>query len=67
MSWFSLFAGKRDTKNATREGIVSLRETLAMLEKKEEHLQKKIDEELRKARANAVSNKPGKSSCLLYF
>jgi len=38
---------------------VTLRQQLAMLEKKEEYLLKKIDEELKKAKANAVSNKPG--------
>lgn len=36
---------------------MTLRQQLQMIEKKEEHLQKKIDEELKKAKANAVSNK----------
>jgi len=35
-----------------------------MIEKKEEYLQKKIDEEMKKARANAVSNKPAATAAL---
>lgn len=58
----SYFGGRRDPKQAAREAIVGLRQQLQLLEKKEEHLQKKIDEEMKKARANAVSNKPGQSS-----
>ncbi|KAG1755753.1 Snf7-domain-containing protein [Suillus lakei] len=53
----SYFGGRRDTKQAARDAIVGLRQQLQMIEKKEEHLQKKIDEELKKAKANAVSNK----------
>ena len=37
----------------------TLRQQLQMLEKKEDHLQKKIDEDLKKAKANAVTNKGG--------
>lgn len=55
----SYFGGRRDTKQAARDAIVGLRQQLQMIEKKEEHLQKKIDEELKKAKANAVSNKAG--------
>lgn len=55
----SYFGGRRDPKASAREAIVTLRQQLQMLEKKEEHLQKKIDEEMKKARANAVSNKAG--------
>jgi len=51
------FTGRRDTKSSTRDAIVTLRQQLAMLEKKERHLQTEIDEDVRKARANAVSNK----------
>ena len=53
------FAGRRDPKATAREAIVTLRTQLQMLEKKEENLQRKIDEELKKARTNAVSNKTG--------
>lgn len=55
--FMSYFGGRRDTKQAARDAIVGLRQQLQMIEKKEEHLQKKIDEELKKAKANAVSNK----------
>jgi charged multivesicular body protein 4 len=56
-SFMSFFGGKRDSKQAARDTIVSLRQQLQMIEKKEDHLQKRIDEELKKAKANAVSNK----------
>jgi len=53
----SYFGGRRDPKQAARDAIVTLRQQLQMIEKKEEYLQKKIDEEVKKAKANAVSNK----------
>lgn len=56
-SFMSYFGGRRDNKQAARDAIVGLRQQLQMIEKKEEYLQKKIDEELKKAKANAVSNK----------
>ncbi|KAI0050191.1 Snf7-domain-containing protein [Auriscalpium vulgare] len=56
-SFMSYFGGRRDTKQAARDAIVGLREQLLLIEKKEEHLQKKIDEETTKARANAASNR----------
>ncbi|KAK4684905.1 charged multivesicular body protein 4A/B, partial [Tremellales sp. Uapishka_1] len=55
--WMSYFTGRKDSRESARDAIVGLRQQLLMLEKKEEHLQKKIDEELKKARANATSNK----------
>lgn len=58
-SFMSYFGGRKDSKQAARDAIVSLRQQLQLLEKKEEHLQKKVEEEMRKARANAVSNKAG--------
>lgn len=61
--WMSYFGGKRDPKQSSRDAIVTLRQQLQMVEKKEEYLQKKIEEELQKARTNAVSNKAG--ACLL--
>jgi charged multivesicular body protein 4A/B len=51
------FGGRKDPKASAREAIVGLRQQLQMLEKKEEYTQKKIDEELKKAKSNAVSNK----------
>ena len=60
MSGFmSYFGGRKDPKQATRDAIVTLRQQLQMLEKKEEYLQKKVEEELKKAKANAVTNKAG--------
>ncbi|PPR05640.1 hypothetical protein CVT24_002866 [Panaeolus cyanescens] len=55
MSYFG--GGRRDPKQTARDAIVGLRQQLQMIEKKEEYLQKKIEEETKKARANAVSNK----------
>ena len=54
MSWFS---GRRDTREQARDSIVGLRQQLLLLEKREEHLNKKIADELAKAKANAVTNK----------
>lgn len=58
-SFMSYFGGRRDPKQSARDAIVTLRQQLQMLEKKEEYLQKKIDEEVAKARANATTNKTG--------
>lgn len=59
--FMSYFGGRRDAKQSSRDAIVTLRQQLQMVEKKEEYLQKKIDEELKKAKANAVANKAGAS------
>ncbi|TRM68068.1 Snf7-domain-containing protein [Schizophyllum amplum] len=65
MSGFmGLFGARRDPKQSARDAIVSLRQHLQMIEKKEEFLQKKIEEELKKAKANAVSNKPVATAAL---
>ncbi|KAG6860998.1 hypothetical protein C0995_005018 [Termitomyces sp. Mi166 len=56
-SLMSYFGARRDPKQSARDAIVTLRQQLQMIEKKEDHLQKKIEEELKKAKANAVSNK----------
>ena len=58
-SFMSYFGGRRDPKQSSRDAIVTLRQQLQMIEKKEDYLQKKIDEELKKARDQAVSNKAG--------
>ncbi|KAI0026493.1 Snf7-domain-containing protein [Vararia minispora EC-137] len=50
------FGGRRDPKQTAREAIVGLREQLLMNEKKEELLLKKIEEDLKTARANATTN-----------
>jgi len=56
-SFMSYFGGRRDPKQSARDAIVTLRQQLQMIEKKEDYLQKKIDDEVKKAKANAVSNK----------
>lgn len=58
-SFMSYFGGRRDAKQTSRNAIVTLRQQLQMIDKKEEYLQKKIDEELKKAKTNAVANKAG--------
>jgi charged multivesicular body protein 4 len=58
-SFMSYFAGRRDSKQTARDAIVELREQLIMIEKKEEHLQRQITQDLATAKANAVSNKNG--------
>ena len=58
-SWTSWLVGKRDNTGAARDAIVGLRSQLLMLEKKEEHLNKKINDEMKKAKANVTTNKRG--------
>lgn len=52
-AWFSYFTGKRapPSKDATRDAIIDLRSTLLTLNKQEEFLNKKIEEEVSKAKA----------------
>ncbi|EPQ27625.1 uncharacterized protein PFL1_04763 [Pseudozyma flocculosa PF-1] len=63
-SWTSWIVGKKDNKNNARDAIVGLRSQLLMLEKKEEHLNKKIEDELRKAKANVSTNKRAAQAAL---
>ena len=58
-SFMSYFGARKDSKQASRDAIVTLRQQLQMIEKKEDYLQKKIEEETKKAKQNAVSNKAG--------
>ncbi|KAJ3559395.1 hypothetical protein NP233_g11271 [Leucocoprinus birnbaumii] len=60
-SFMSYFGWPNDPRGAAREAIAQVRQQLQLLEKKEEHLQKKIDEEMNEAKSNIVSNK---SVCL---
>lgn len=60
----SYFTGKKDTRQTARDAIVNTRQHLAVLDKKEENLQRKIDEELKKAKANAVNNKTAATAAL---
>jgi len=55
--WMGWFGGRGDSRESAREAIVGLRQQLLVLTKKEEFLQQKIDDELKRARANATTNK----------
>lgn len=59
--WMGSLWGRKDTQQVSRDAIVGLRQQLQMIEKKEEYTQKKVEEELAKAKANAVTNKAGMS------
>jgi charged multivesicular body protein 4A/B len=63
--WMMNMLGARtDTKQTATHAIVGLREQLAMLDKKEEHLSRLIVEQHNKAKKNAVTNKAGTSDDL---
>ena len=49
--------GKKDATKSAAAAIVSLREQLAMVDKKEEMLNKRIEEEHRKAKTLIAANK----------
>ncbi|KAJ2751797.1 ESCRT-III subunit protein snf7 [Coemansia pectinata] len=53
----NLFFAKKKEKTTPKDAIINLRETLTMLEKRELHIQGKIDHELKIARTNATSNR----------
>lgn len=63
--WMTNMFGKRDSKQSAKEAIVTLREQLAMLDKKEEHLEKRIEEEHKKAKTLVAAHKTGKPSATL--
>lgn len=62
MSFFNnIFGGKKSDKGPTTgEAIQKLRETEDMLIKKQDFLEKKIEQELVVAKQNASKNKRGK-------
>ncbi|KAG9122466.1 ESCRT-III subunit protein snf7 [Ceratobasidium sp. 392] len=62
--WMSYFTGKKDSRATARDAIVNTRQHLAVLDKKEENLQRKIEEEMKKAKANAVNNKAAATAAL---
>ncbi|KAL7419634.1 ESCRT-III subunit protein snf7 [Cryptotrichosporon argae] len=62
--WLSLFGGRKDTRESARDAIVGLRQQLLLLEKKEDYLQKKIEDETAKARANVATNKRAATNAL---
>ena len=53
------FGGKGDKPPTTGQAIQKLRETEEMLIKKQEYLEKKIDQELDIAKKNGTKNKRG--------
>jgi uncharacterized protein YlxW (UPF0749 family) len=64
--WSTLFGGgaaaNKKKQDAAKNSIVSLREQVNMLEKKEAHLQKQIDDLTATAKRNVATNKKGKST-----
>jgi len=63
--WGTLFGGgqaaNKKKQDAAKNSIVKLREQVNMLEKKETHLQKQIDDLTAQAKRNVTTNKKGKS------
>ena len=59
-----MLGARKDTKQTATEAIVGIREQLAMLDKKEEHLARLIEEQHNKAKKNAITNKAGTSDGL---
>ncbi|KAJ2720470.1 ESCRT-III subunit protein snf7 [Coemansia sp. Benny D115] len=59
-----LFFGGSKPKASPKDAIITLRENLSMLEKREAHLQTKIDNEVQIARRNATKNKQAALSAL---
>jgi charged multivesicular body protein 4 len=52
------YFGFPDTKKDIRDALVGLQQQIQILDKKSDQLQKRIEQELKVARANAVSDKP---------
>jgi charged multivesicular body protein 4 len=67
---WSLFGGgqaaNKKKQDAAKNSIVKLREQVTMLEKKEAHLQKQIDDLTAVAKRNVTTNKKGNPSHLAY-
>jgi hypothetical protein len=61
--WSTLFGGgqavNKKKQDAAKNSIVKLREQVNMLEKKETHLQKQIDDLTATAKRNVTTNKKG--------
>jgi len=62
--WGTLFGGgasaNKKKQDAAKNSIIKLREQVNMLEKKEAHLQKQIDDLTATAKRNVTTNKKGK-------
>ena len=64
-SFLNYFAPRRDVKKAERDrqdAIVTMRQHLQLIEKKEGYLLKRINDEFQKAKQKAVSNKAGEAA-----
>ena len=59
-----LFGKPKQAGPTPQQSIEKLKETLVMLEKREDYLQKKAINELKFAKQNASSNKRGKHSAI---
>lgn len=60
MSFFAkMFGSKKETPMTTGDAIQNLRETENMLIKKQEYLEKKIEQEIDTAKKNGTKNKRG--------
>lgn len=59
MSWVTGKSGGNNSRDRARDAIVTLRQHLMMLDKKEEHTMKRIADEEKKAKDNVTSNKRG--------
>jgi charged multivesicular body protein 4 len=57
----NMLGARKDTRQTTTTAIVGLREQLAMIDKKEDHLARLIEEQHNKAKKNAITNKAGAS------
>lgn len=55
--WGKLFGGKKDTGPTPQEAIQKLRDTEEMLVKKQEYLEKKMDQEIATAKKHGTKNK----------
>lgn len=67
MSFFSnMFGGKKEHAMTTGEAIQNLRETEDILNKKQEVLEKRIEQELEVAKKNGTKNKRGTMTTSLF-
>jgi charged multivesicular body protein 4A/B len=62
--WIPDVFGRKDSRQSATEAIISLREQLAVLDKKEEHLERRVEEEHRKAKSLVTAKKTGQPSIL---
>jgi len=58
--WIPNLFGRRDARQSATGAIISLREQLAMLDKKEEYLERKVEAEHGKAKTLVAAKKTGR-------